>query len=245
MIKQAKILAARRAYEFHSDDLRLAVLSGAEVREKVEQRFGFQIAQVARPIEIFGPVGDDIPSGSVFDSPGVVFDLGAVSSPEGWTVPIRFLHFEPRRIVVDVAGPSSAIDLVFDELRRIADTVKIPDEVPVIGAPERELDYSEVTARFGFDLDRLFCEPFLALARRTFSGSEEGATIAPVGVKFQKAEPSGEIGPSQIGAFRFSKGQLLELRMGTHPRDRAYYSAAELPTDKHLAWLESLDEELS
>jgi hypothetical protein len=62
------------------------------------------------PIATFGEV-------SVTYPPGFVFAMGVWISQEKQILPIRFIHFEQRRIVIDVVGPSSAITAIFEQLR--------------------------------------------------------------------------------------------------------------------------------
>src|SRR5258708_3755498 len=102
MPEQIAVLTSRRAYEFAADQLRLTILSTQPVYSQMQQAFQFQAVQVGTPQETFGPVPQTSP-------PGLVFGLGAAVSPEGQVIPIRALVFEPRRIVLDVAGPSQSV----------------------------------------------------------------------------------------------------------------------------------------
>ena len=236
MIDQAKIITARRAYEFHPDDLRLSMLSLAGVRQAIQQSFGFEIAQIASPMQTFGPVMNTMP-------PGLVFDYGTTQTPKGHPTPIRFLHFEPERVVIDVAGPSSTVDFTFEHLRGLLAEIESPDGSEVMGEPQRIRDYSEVNARLGLDSEELFGGRWLALAQGAFG--EEGKNVVPLGVKFQAVEPGAIVSPGEVGHQTFARGNSIEIRSETRPEDGIYLSAAELPTDRHLAWLESLERELS
>ncbi|MDQ5830545.1 MAG: hypothetical protein M3324_11965 [Actinomycetota bacterium] len=231
-MEQIKILTARRAYEFRPDDLRLSVLSVAQVYQQIQQFFGFGVAVVATPQQMFGPVPNTIP-------PGLVFDYGATQTPEELPTPIRFLHFEPRRIVVDVAGPSSAIDWTFEQLQRVLAEIRAPDGSPSIGEPERMRDYSEISAHYDFDFGVMVGGPLLELARRTTN--EEGHSAIPLSIRFRAVDPAEEVHPAEVGQPSLSQGQMFEIRAGTRPKDRTFFSAAELTTDQHLAWLESLE----
>jgi hypothetical protein len=236
-MEDTKIITARRAYEFRRDDLRISMLSLAEVRQQIQQTFAFQIAEIAPPAPTFGPVQGTLP-------PGVVFDFGTTRTPGDYAAtPIRFLHFEPTRIVVDVAGPSSAIDYTFQQLREILNETPAPDGTSSIGDPERVRNYSEITVHFDFDLEDLIGGPFLKLAKETFGGQD--LEILPLGFKFRAMDPSDEARAGEIGTFAFSRGNQLEYRAETSPKDRIYFSVTELPTDQHLAWLESLNRQFS
>src|SRR5579884_729070 len=103
MLEQVKLLASRRAYEFSPDALRLTTLSIELVQQQLRQLFSFQSSTVGSPIPTFGVVPASYP-------PGAVFNLGVWIYHEEQIVPIRFMHFEQNRIVIDVAGPSTAID---------------------------------------------------------------------------------------------------------------------------------------
>src|SRR5947209_3127631 len=110
MLEQIKLLSSRRAYEFRPDDLRLSVLSVKPVQEQITQLFQFQTSIMGTPMATFGDVPVTYP-------PGFVFDMGVWISQNKQVIPIRFLHFEQRRIVIDVAGPSFAITAIFDQLQ--------------------------------------------------------------------------------------------------------------------------------
>lgn len=233
---QVKILTARRAYEFRPDDLRLTVLSVAQVHQQIARYFSFQVVQVAPPMPTFGPVRNTIP-------PGVVFDYGTTQTPEGAPTPFRFLHFEPERIVIDVAGPSSAIDWTFEQLQTVLAEVRAPDGSPIIGDSERVREYSQISVRYDFGFERLVSGPLVELARERFS--KEGGSVLPLGLKFQLVVPHAILSPGEIGHENFSRGNSVEFRAGTRPEDRIYLSNAEMPTDSHIVWLETLEQRVS
>jgi hypothetical protein len=68
--------------------------------------FGFEYGAVAQPTETFREVPSTIP-------PGLVFYYGLASIPQDSVTPIRFIHIEPERIVIDIAGPSAVADRIF------------------------------------------------------------------------------------------------------------------------------------
>lgn len=236
MIDKVTTLTARRAYEFRLDELRLSVLSVAEVHQQIQQFFTFQVTAVGPPQPTFGAVPRTMP-------PGVVLDYGSTQTPENIPVPLRFMHFEPMRIVIDVAGPSSAIDWTYEQLKRILGEVKSPDDSPIIGEPVRIRDYSEIVAHFDFDFEDLVSGPLLELAKETFGGDVRD--VLPLGLKFRAVASDEEVDPGKIDRREFSEGNSIELRSGTRPQDRIFYSVTEMPTDRHLAWLEALDQRLS
>ncbi len=115
--------------------------------------------------------------------------------------------------------------------------------MPTIGVPERVRDYSEISVNYDFGLEDMIGGPLLELARKTTN--EEGYSATPLSIKFRAVDPAEEVHPGMVGQAGFSQGQMFEIRAGTRPKDRTFFSAAEVPTDKHLAWLESLERELS
>src|SRR5229473_6611130 len=110
MLEHVKLLSSRRAYEFRTDNLRLSMLSIKPVQEQIQQLFQFQASVMGTPMATFGDVPIAYP-------PGFVFDMGVwISQQDKQLIPIRLLHFEQRRIVIDVTGPSSAITAIFEQL---------------------------------------------------------------------------------------------------------------------------------
>src|SRR5581483_2971695 len=109
MLAQVKILTSRRAYEFSPDALRLSSVSIQPVQYQIQQLFNFQSSAIGTPMATFGEVPSTFP-------PGIVFNIGVWIHQEEHIVPIRFLHFEQNRIVIDVVGPTIAIDDIADRL---------------------------------------------------------------------------------------------------------------------------------
>jgi len=230
---QIKILTARRAYEFRPDDLRLTMLSVQQVQELIKQSSSFQIAAIGGPMPTFGPVPPTIP-------PGLVFNFGAWMPSEDQLVPIRFLHIEPRRIVIDVAGPSSAIDAIFARLRDIVAPLAAPDGTPAIGAYTQVLDYSEITAYFPFAWEALFAPPVRdVFARAMHTGEDQRELVLAPTLYMQArdahAESAGGIGTPDSRTLQFAP------RAGTKPEERVYFSGVPLDSDAHLTYLEKLE----
>lgn len=229
MIDQIRILDARRAYEFHPDDLRLTMFTLEDVRLRIKRMFSFHVAEIGRPIPSFGPVLKTIP-------PGVVFNFGAAVPDGGSTTPIRYLHFEPARIVVDVAGPSSAIDFVVKQLIDAVADLRAPDGAPVIGQPARVRDYSEIVAHFDFPPSALLAPALSDVFHRaaTSAGKDFVAPSVIIATDLREGKYAGTPRPGP-DAFNF------ELRMGEDPGARIYFSGAPLATDAHVTYLRELE----
>ncbi len=232
MLEQIKILSSRRAYEFRQDDLRLSVLSTKPVQQQFQELFRFQTSAMGSPAPTFGDVPVTYP-------PGFVFDMGAWISPDEQLVPIRLLHFEQRRIVIDVAGPSSAITGIYERMREFFSDLHAPDGSPIIGEPERILDYSEITARYSFSLDILVAEPFRRILTPLLpeSGLPNGVMIPTFSIQFYPANQELASIPSvnDVRALSFA------LRSGTQPQDQISFSGAPLDSETHLRYLHELD----
>src|SRR6266700_7860827 len=206
MLEQIKILTSRRAYEFHIDDLRLSALSTRLAQEQIQNLFQFQTAMMGSPAPTFGDVPATYP-------PGFVFDIGVWISPDQQLVPIRFLHFEQRRIVIDVAGPSSAITAIFDRVREFFSVLHAPDGSPVVGEPERILDYSEITVQYPFSLDVMIAEPFRKILNTALSENRNTSNlmIPTFSVQFYPAEQE----LAHVPSINDIHALTLALRAGT------------------------------
>ncbi len=232
-----KLLLARRSYEFRMDELRLTTLCLPHVREEIKQMFGFEVAAVGTPQQTFGPVPITVPA-------GLVFNIGSWQIPDGRLIPIRLLHFEQRRIVVDVAGPSYAIDSIFERLMEFAQDLVAADGSPVVGERDRVLDYSEYDARQPFSLAQIFAPEV-----RSVFGGVLGATsndrrsfILPTFT--MHLHPEGQEYP---GLGSVADGQLLQyaLRAGTRPEEGVFFSGAPLDSESHREYLAQLEEALT
>ncbi len=236
MPENMKVLASRRAYEFHADDLRLSTLSMKPVQAQIQQLFQFQVAVMGQPLPTFGEVPSTYP-------PGMVFDMGVWLTPEEQLIPIRFLHFEQRRIVIEVAGPSSIITAIFDRLQQFLSELQAADGSPVIGKLERILDYSEITAHFPFSLESLVVPSLRNMFAKVANKDVKDSGFSVVPMFIIQAVPNNEnvaalAGPSDPHVFTFA------LRAGTHPEEHIYLSNAPLDSEAHLAYLNELESSL-
>jgi hypothetical protein len=231
MLEDVKLLTGRRAYEFRPDDLRLSILSIKPIQDAIQELFHFQTSVIGTPIQSFGEVSITFP-------PGIVFNTGFWQSPDNQFVPIRFLHFEPSRIVIDVAGSSTALTSIFERLWDFLTAIQAPDGSPVLGKPERILDYSEISARFPFPLDAVISQPL----RNLFSGIVKESILIPTLVlqSFSTGQKlTGSANPGDTRSF------TLAPRSGTLPEDHIYFSAVPLDSEAHLRYLNELEAALT
>jgi hypothetical protein len=216
---------------FHPDDLRLSSLSTGEVPGLILTHFDFQNVNIGTPPQTFGEVPRTMP-------PGLVFSLGSSRTSGGPVTPIRYMNFEPNRIVIDVAGPSFVIDQIIDELRSLLSEFRTPDGSPLIGEPIDTLEYSEVSARLSVPFEDLLNKSLFAAAQQGFAEDGEELQAMPVTIIFQVGDPASPIQQPALG-------QALQVRAGTRVEERIYFSIAGLTTDDNLAWLEVLDDRVS
>lgn len=232
MLEQVKILTSRRAYEFSPDALRLSSLSIQPVHHQIQQLFSFQSSIIGTPIQTFGAVPQTFP-------PGIVFNLGAWIHQEEHIVPIRFLHFEQNRIVIDVAGPTIAIDGIADRLFHFLSGLHAADGSPIVGEVDRVLDYSEITAQFPYPLDAIISRPLRRLLNKTIHPGKDNKSITMIPALSVRAFPMDEVVPAVPSAndpYAFS----FSLRSGTRPEEHICFSSAPLGSEAHLVYLEEL-----
>lgn len=236
MLKEIKIVTSRRAYEFRPDDLRLSALCIKPVQEQIQNLFQFQSGIMGTPMGTFGEVPVTYP-------PGLVFNMGILLTPDEQLVPIRLLHFEQRRVVIDVAGTSSALTPIFERLQQFLADLHAPDGSPVIGEPERVLDYSVIIAQFPFSLDAMFASPLRKLFAKVISAKGSSEELAMASTFVMQMNPVGQemariASPEDSFAFTFGP------RLGTKPEERIYLSCAPLDSDAHLSYLNELEASL-
>lgn len=227
MPTNVKVLSSRKAYEYGPDEIRLTVLGSPTIRQALQVAFTFDVAEVAHPQETFGEVPLTSP-------PGVVCHGGHFTSADNEIVPIRALLFEPRRVVVDVAAPSSTLDAVFEQVKAVLAKYSAPG-APLLGIPSRERHQSELTFTFEHSFARLFHPAVLPLFERA-SDCGEGDVLFPR-VHFVV----GEKGVAYPGDGRGIASVTLSPRLGTTLEDRVYFSTAMLDSDAHLDYLTRLD----
>lgn len=233
MMNRAKIITARRAYEYAPDDLRLTSLSVGDVPDQIQRHFAFRGGSIATPPETFAAVPVTMP-------PGLVFNVGNVrSSSRQVPAPIRFLHFESQRIVIDVAGPSDALDEAFEQLNELLKDVKAPDGSPAVGEPRSTRDYSEVSVHLRADFNQMLSEPLSTAFLQTFANKEDDIEAVPVSLVIRVGHPSSTIDQPNYGQA------ILQIRAGTRVDEKILFSSSDLPSDENLAWVERLDAAIS
>jgi hypothetical protein len=233
MLEQVKLLASRRAYEFRPDDLRLSTLSIKPVQEQIQRLFQFQTAVMGSPMPTFGEVPATYP-------PGFVFNMGTWISEDKQIIPIRLLHFEQRRIVIDVAGPSSAITAIYEQLRHFLSELQAPDGSPIVGEPERVLDNTVVSAQFPFSIDTIFAQSLRELFTRVLNVNVSSDELALVSTIVMQNHPAGQ-DIVRLANPEDSYALTLGLRAGTRPEEHIYLSSAPLDSEAHLSFLNELE----
>jgi hypothetical protein len=226
------IMSARRAYEYAQDEIRLTLLSNQAVIQHIQQAFVFQNAGVGQPMEMFGPVSPTIP-------PGLVFDYGIVPFPEGEATAIRFIHVEPVRIVIDVAGPSNAIDAAFETFMGTIDGIRTSDGAPAVPDKPRQVrDYSDIRFRAQYSPMALMVRGIYDAVSTSLSSSLAGnRDLVPV-LEFRLAERGKRYLGSGIPQY---DTVAIDLRAGTLPEERIFYSGAPLNSDEHLELLSRIE----
>lgn len=227
-----KLISARKSYEFAVDGIRLSAISTPGTLGAIRDQFQFQTVQIATPMETFGRVPAVLP-------PGVVFNVGVWSDANLGMMLIRFLHIEQTRIVVDIAGPSEALDSLGQALfQTIRETARVFDDGPVLDEPKAGLHYSEMTVQLPAPLSVLLPLPF----RNLFSSSELDradrvlSTALLLDHCVQDTPYEGDRWASPIR----SEGYRLSLRQGINPQENVYFSGAPLDTRAHQDYLGKL-----
>jgi hypothetical protein len=226
-----KILSARRAYEFRPDDLRLTMLTMPELVNRVQQEFSFNSAEVRTPIPTFGEVPATMP-------PGLVFNYGMVQMDKARTVPIRLLHFEPRRVVIDLAGPSAAVGQVYNNLRALFSESRAPDGAAIMGEPTHTRDYSELSLVLPFPSKFLLASRLGEWLESSESRPQDGDLVLVVDLQVSLQPASAEY---EGRALLDHRPYYLAVRAGSRPSDRHYFSSGPMDTDTHIAWVARIE----
>jgi hypothetical protein len=227
-----KLIVARRSYEFPPDELRLSLITTQPVMDVLRTTFSFGNVQIGQPMPIISDVPRTIP-------PGLVLDNGHIVVSAGQVVPIRFIHFEPRRVIIDVAGASTAIDAIYAILRQILEGLQAADGSPAMGELQAVIDYSELT--FHADTAPInFLAPKLrkAMVKHIDHTVDTSLVLVP-SIRVTAQAPSEDY-PGALNPWGERSLFVLEHRAGTKPEDGILYSAASLDTDAHLAYLREL-----
>ncbi len=223
-LDRLSVLSARRAYEFRVDDIRLSMLSTSDLNEALRAAFKFESVTVGAPPALFGEVQNTFP-------PGLMCQLGEIRTSIG-PIPIRALMFDSIRMVIDIAGPSSAIEAVMRAVVDVLSGHSAPDGQPVVGEPISTADQSDLTFHADFPLS-------MGVAPRVLGAIETRAPGTTL-VSTMTVRPNrGNVFPSSPEtAF------ILEPRAGSNLSDHHWFSSAPLDSDSHAAYLADVTEAL-
>ena len=201
----------------------------------IRQTFQFEGAVVASPMETFGPVPATIP-------PGLVFNYGIVPEPKESGTAIRLLHIEQRRVVIDLAGPSPAIEPTFAHLRTILEELRTQEGFPAIAEPISVQDHSEIRATLDLDPSQLAPPTLLESATNLLARKASSQTIIPV-ITLRMLDNYESEYPG--GGVPLTHTYTQDIRAGTSIGDGVYYSSAPVDSQRHIAFLEEIESTLS
>ena len=229
--------SAQRVHVCRLDDLRLTMLCTEPVLRAIAEAFGFKGVAVTTPPATFRQLQATLPAGAVFQ-------LGTLVVTDDQMVPIRFLHIEPQRIVIDVAGPSSAVDAMYQRLRAIVSDITAPDGNPILGEPVRVLNFSELSYQLPVSLAAIFVPEVREVLTRAFPEAEPSEETLLVPSLQVQALPASQ---EYTGDVTVADGRTfsLALRASTKPMEHALFSSAPLDTDSHQAFVASLQSALT
>lgn len=238
MPKDVKILTNRKGFEFATDGICLPVIATRPIMDHIQQLFQFQLVTIGSPMPTFGEVLNTFP-------PGVIFDHGVAFLAEKHMIPIRFLHFDSQRMVIDATGDSAAINTIMKQIVDLVNEVQTSSGEPVIGKPEQTLNYSELSAQFSFPLDTLLVPALRQVLQKALHGPEsekEGQNNPPLALTFTLSPlaPSNS-DPSKTTPIPFT----FTTRTGTQPEEHIYFSSAPLDAETHTAYLNELETALT
>ncbi|MBX5477266.1 MAG: hypothetical protein IRZ18_09125 [Clostridia bacterium] len=201
----------------------------------MSSEFQFTSITLDTPAATFGPVDRTMP-------PGFVGNNGMLRAGDRRVVPVRFLHVEPTRVVVDVAGSSAQAERVLQRFREVVDDFLSGDGARPLGEVAGTKDFSILSVELGADLEALI-HPAAREVLRLLAGASGpddewvpmvGGYIVSAGKEFA-GEPAGPRGLSSVGA-------RLTLRRAARRLDRLYYSEAALSSERHLELLNQLEQ---
>jgi hypothetical protein len=236
MVKKVVHISSRRSYEFRQDDIRLSLLSSEPVVQHIKTKFAFNFGAVATPAETFGPIAPSLP-------PGLVFNYGVTPYPEGDATPIRFIHIEARRIVIDVVGRSEVLKSTYDDLCGELLELIASDGSRAIGTPTYTRDHSDFRVELDFDPAELLAEGFATLMSEAFGypeGGQNSQLVVPslrVRFPFSGYEYAADSTPA-IDSY------IFDIRAGTDPVERQYVSSAPLDSEAHIGLLERIEKSI-
>ncbi len=113
------------------------------------------------------------------------------------------------------------------------------DGSPVVGEPQRILDYSEITAQYPYPLDAIFSKPLRRLLSKTMGVGVGNESMLVLPTVTAQVFPMDEVLPELAGR-NDPHVFTLAFRPGTRPEEHICFSGAPLSSEAHLIYLEEL-----
>jgi hypothetical protein len=227
-----KVIVARRSYEFPPDELRLSLITTQPVMDVIRTTFSFGSVQIGSPMPTISEIPRTIP-------PGLVLDNGHIVVEAGQVIPIRFIHFEARRVIIDVAGPSTAIDAIYAILRQILEGLQAADGSPAMGELGAVIDYSEFTFHAGASSMNFLAPKLTKAITEHIDNTFDSSLVLVPSIRVTAQAPSEEY-PGALNPWGERPLFVLEHRAGTKPEEGILFSAASLDTEAHQIYLHAL-----
>lgn len=228
-------MSASRSYEYAVDDLRLTLLSHGNVVEHLRGVFSFEQAEITRPPETYGPV-------LVTSPPGLLLGGGLVPGLGERIGTIRMITVDARRLVIEVAGPSSEIALVFDHLMESLSEVEASDGGKAFGTPVSTQEHSELSFWSASLLEGMIAPEISEVLKKYGLPRDDDHAmnfIPSLRAKFQERHLEYFANPTDMNAFS------IDMRSGDTFDRGLLYSAAPLDSDTHLAMLDEIEQALA
>ncbi len=220
------VTVGRRSYEYGLDRIRLSVICTDRVLGAIAEAFHFQVRAIATPPATFAVPDSTSPPGAIFQN-GQLEDQGAP------LVPIRGLYFEPRRIVVDIAGHNELAERVHVRLMDILAGIPVEEGQPIMGQLRSRRDYSELVVRMASDLSTTI-SPGLRDALQPAADRDQ-ILVPAVYVTIQPT--ADDYRGLVIGEPIYS----IQQRAGTPAEAHEWFSGAPLDSREHLRYLTRLE----
>ncbi len=230
-MKEIRSLRANQIRIYPTDEVDFASLVGGKRSSELSDRFEFQSRETP-----FG-LPPEMTSALFVRENGQYLTVGK-------RYPIFRLAIEPRRIIVDIGGPSAVADAFYSEVKDLLPSIDSRSPVPSYD-PLVTADETTCVVRLEFPPDRLFPQlsdwRIAELLESKAPSHGCALSVAPTTLKLRirYQTPPDRIVRSHITLT--DKEFLIELRENTASEDCIYLTQSPTRTEQHLAILAEIE----
>lgn len=161
-------------------------------------------------------------------------------------IPINYITFEDRRILLSIVGTSDEADLLFEDLRKKISEVLGPSIT--FSPPIIKSDQTSCFATFKVDIQNFFSNPLLNFCEKNLQKFNKipktKITTQPFSLRMEISYQIDDPAMNTSNITVAPKHLIIERRLQTPPEKNMYFVSSPFDSNSHLKLIEELQEKM-